>query len=107
MLGLSHRYREGIIHDMDIVPFMYYDIPNNNSDQIDLPLSLSLYSKYYTKFALLHPEDDPQLIIWTERERLKTFYSKNTLPQKEVWSRKRITKISGFGRKILTKFVLD
>ena len=41
------------------------------------------------------------------RERLKTFYSKNELPQKEVWSRKRITKISGFGRKILTKFELN
>lgn len=105
MLGICSLFREGIIHDLDILPFMYYDIPNNDSDQLDLPLSP--YSKYYTKFAPLHPDDDLQLIIQTERERLKTFYSKNALPLKEVWSRKRITKISGFGRKILTKYELN
>ena len=36
----------------------------------------------------LHPEDDPQMIIDTECEILKTFYTKNVLPQKEVWSPK-------------------
>ena len=40
MLGLSPLCCEGIIHDLDIVPIMYYDLPNNDSDQIDLPLSL-------------------------------------------------------------------
>lgn len=87
MLGPSPLYREGIVHDLDIVPFMYYDTPHNDSDQINLPLSP--YSRYYTKFAPLHLEDDPQLIIRTEREILKTFYSKNVLPQKEVWCRKK------------------
>ena len=105
MLGLSPLFWEGIIHDLDKVPFMYYEIPSNDSEQLDLPLSS--YIKYYTKFAPLHPEDDPQLIIWTEGERLKIFYSKNALPQKEVWSKKRITKIAGCGRKILTKFQLN
>ena len=61
MLGLSPLRCEGIIHDLDIVPFMYYDIPTIDSDQLNLPLSP--YSKYYTKFAPLHPNDVPQLII--------------------------------------------
>lgn len=30
MLGLSPLYREGIIHDLDIVPLMYYDIPTTD-----------------------------------------------------------------------------
>lgn len=84
---------------------MYFDLLNHDSYQIDLPLSP--YNKFYTKFTPLHPEDYPQLIIQTERERLQTFYSKNALPQKEVWSRKRITKISEFGWEILTMFELN
>ena len=95
MLGISPLYREGIQKDVDIVSFMYYNIPNTDSEQLNLPLSP--FSKFYTKFAPLHPEDGPQMIIWTERERPKTFYDNNSLPLKEVWSRKRITKISGFG----------
>ena len=47
------------------------------------------------------------MIIQTEHERLKTFYVKNALPFKEVWTRKRITKVNGFGRKILVKFELN
>lgn len=35
------------------------------------------------------------------------FYSKNALPFKDVWSNKRITQVSGFGRKILVKFELN
>lgn len=93
MLGLSPLYREGIIHDLDIVLFMYYDIPNNDSDQLDMPLSPD--NKYYTKFTPLHPEDNLKLIIQIECERLKTFYSMNAIPQKEALSRKRITKTQG------------
>lgn len=84
---------------------MYYDLKNQDSNQIDFPISP--YDKFYIKLAPLHPEDDPQMIIRTEREWLNTFYSKNALPQKKVWSRKRITKISGFGRKVLTQFELN
>ena len=84
---------------------MYYDLPTQDSDQLDLPISL--YDKFYIKFALMYPENDPQMIIRTERERLKTLYSLNTPTQKEVWSRKRTTKIYGFGRKVLTNFDLD
>lgn len=43
MLGLSALFHEGIIHDLDILPFIYYDLPNNELDQIDL--SLSPYNK--------------------------------------------------------------
>ena len=105
MLGLSPLSHEAIIHDLDIVLLMYYDIPKDDLEQIDLPLSP--YSMYYTKIAPLPPNDDPQLIIRTEHERLKSFYTKNALPQKEVWCRKRINEISGFARKVLTKFDLN
>lgn len=105
MLGISPLYRQRIIHDLDIVLFMYYDIPNNDLDQLDLPISP--YSKYYTKFAPLHLNDDPHFLIRTEREWLNNFYTKNDLPQKEVWSRKRITKISGCARKVLTNFNMN
>ena len=105
MRRLSLLCIEGIIHDLDILPFMYYDLPTQDSDQLDLPISP--YGKFYIKFAHLHLEDDPQMIIRTERERLKTLYSLNTPTQKGVWSRKRTTKIYGFGRKVLTNFDLD
>lgn len=42
-----------------------------------------------------------------ERERLRTLYSVNARPQKEVWCRKRITKIVGFSNKIKSKFGLN
>ena len=105
MRGISPLCREGILHDSDIVYFMYYDILTTDSEQLDLPLSP--YSKFYINFPPLHPNDDPEMIIRTERERLKTFYSKNAQPQKEVRTRKRITKISRFGRKILLKYELS
>ena len=105
MIWISPLCREGILKDVDIVPFMYYDIPNNDLEQLDLPFSP--FSKFYTKFAPLYPEDDPQMIIQTKHERLETFYAKNALPLKEFWSQKRITKISGLRRKIMTKFELN
>ena len=84
---------------------MYYDISSDDFEQLDLPLSP--FSKFYIKFAPLHPNDNLEFTIRTERERLKTFYAKNSLPLKEVWTRKKITKIYGYGRKILTKFELS
>lgn len=84
---------------------MYYDLPDQDSNYIDLPVSPN--GKFYTMFSPLHPEYDPQMIIKAERECLKTFYSKNTLPQNEIRSRKRITKMSGSGRKVLGKFDLN
>ena len=75
MRGISPICHEGILCDSDIVPFMYYDILTNDSEQLDLPLSP--YNKFYIKFAPLHPNDDPEMIIRIELERLKTFYSKN------------------------------
>lgn len=96
--------REGILKDVDIIPCIYYDIPSDNSEQLDLPLSP--FSRFYIKFTPLHPEDNPEVNLQTERERLKTFYTKIALPLKEVWSRKRITKITGYGRKILVKYEL-
>lgn len=84
MLGLSPLYKDGIIHEKDIVPFMYYDLPTQDSEQLDLPIPL--YGKLYIKFAPLHPEDDPQVITRIEKERLKTLYSLNAPPKKEVWS---------------------
>ena len=76
-----------------------------DADQLDLPISP--YGRYYIKFSPLHPYDDHQTIFRTERERSKTFYSVNAQPQKEVWSRKRITKISRFERKVQSKFDLN
>lgn len=105
MLGISPLFRDGIIHNLDIVPVMYYDIPPNDAEQLDLPFSP--YRKFYIKWTPLHPKDSQDLIIRTERERLKTFYTKNALPLKEVWPKKRITKIPGFGIKVLSKFELN
>ena len=102
MLGLSPLFHERIIHDLDIVPFMYYDLPTQDADQLDLPISP--YRRYYIKFSPLHPEDGPQRIVRTEKERLQTLYSVIAQPQKEEWSRKGVTKINGFGRKVLSKF---
>lgn len=94
MLGTSPLFREGIIHDLGIVSFMYYDLPIQDADQIDLPISP--FVRYYIKYAPLHPNDDHQIVIRTEREKLKTFYSINAQPKMEVWSRKKITRITGF-----------
>ena len=105
MRGISPLCREGILKAEEIIPCMYNDISPNDSEQLDLPLSP--FSKFYTKFSHLHSSDNPQTIIRTQRERLKTFYSKHAQPLKEVWSRKRITKVEGFGRKILVKFELN
>lgn len=76
---------------------MYYDQPTQDSDQIDL--TISPYGKFYITFAPLHPEDDPQVIVRTERERLKSFYSLNARPQirsvvseenyKDIWVQKK------------------
>ena len=73
---------------------MYFDLPSHDVDQLDLPISP--HGHYYINFAPLHPS-----------ERLRTFYSTNTQPQKEVWPRKRITKIVGHGRKVKGKFDLE
>ena len=105
MLGISPLFRQGIICDIHSVPFMYYDLPTQDVDQLDLPISP--HGRYYIKFASLNPTDDPQTIIRTKRERLRTFYSINAQPQKEVWSWKRITKIVGYGNKVQSKFDLD
>lgn len=82
MLGISPVFREVIIHDQYIMPFMYIDLPMQDLDQIDL--LISPFGKYYIKISPLHPNDDPQTIIRTERKILKTFYSVNARPQKEV-----------------------
>lgn len=84
---------------------MYYDLPTHDSDQIDLPISP--HGKFYIKFAPLHPNDDPQIIFKIEHEKLRTLYSVNALPKKEVWFRKRITKIISFGNKVQSKFDLN
>ena len=105
MHDISPLFREGILKDVDLVPFMYYDIPSDDFEQLDLPLSP--FSKFYIMFTHLHPNDNLKVTIRTERERLKTFYTQNALPLKEVWTRKKITKISGYGRKVLTKFELN
>ena len=64
-------------------------------DQTDLPISP--FRRFYSMFAAPHPDDDPHMIVRTEKERFKTFYSVNAQPQKEVWCGKRITKNYGFG----------
>lgn len=64
LLGISPLFRERIIHDLEIVPFIYIDLPTQDIDQIDHPISP--HRKFYIKFALLHPNDDPQTIIRTE-----------------------------------------
>lgn len=84
---------------------MYFDFPSQDSDKIDLPISS--FRKYYIKFAPLHPNDDAQTIIRIELERLSILYYVNALPQKEVWSWKRITNIVGFGNKVQSKFDLN
>ena len=61
MLGISPLFREGILHDIHIVPFMYFDLPTHDVDQLDL--TISPHGCYYIKFAPLHPSDDPQIII--------------------------------------------
>ena len=80
MLSLSPLCREGIIHDLDIVPFMYYDIPTNDSEQLDLPLSP--YNKFYIKFSPLHPNDAPELIVRNEREKIENFLFQECTPSK-------------------------
>ena len=57
MLGISPHCCKGITHDLDIVPFMYYDMPKNDLEQLDLPLCPD--NKFYIKFAPLHPNDAP------------------------------------------------
>ena len=52
MLGLSPLCRDRIIHDLDIVPFMYYNLPTHDLDQLDL--SISPYDKFYINFGPLH-----------------------------------------------------
>ena len=61
---------------------MHYDLPTQDAGKIDLSISPHWY--LYTKYAPLHPNDDPQIIIRTERDRLRTLYSVNVRPQKEV-----------------------
>lgn len=65
MLGLSTLCHEGIIHGLDIVAFMYYDLPMQDTDQLNL--LISPYGRYYIKFAPLHPNDDPRMIVIIER----------------------------------------
>lgn len=57
MRGISPLYHEGILRKHEIIPFMYYDVPTNDSEQLHLPLSR--YNKYYITFAPLHPNDNP------------------------------------------------
>ena len=87
------------------MPFMYFDLPTQDVDQLDLPISP--YGRFSIKLAALHPNDDPQTIILTEHDRLSTFYSTNERTQKEVWSQKRITKIVCYGRKVQSVFDVD
>lgn len=97
MMGISRLFRKVILHDIIFMPFMYFDLPINDANQFELPISP--HGCYYINFSPLHL-DDPQTIIRTECERLRTFFSTNPGPQKEVWSQKRITKILAYGRKL-------
>lgn len=73
------KYCLKVCINMAISPFMYYDLPTQDVDQLDLPISP--HGHFYIKKALLYSNDDPQIIIRTERERLRTFYSVNARPQ--------------------------
>lgn len=80
MLGTSPLSQEGIIHDINFLPFIYFDIPTQDANQLRFPIVS--YGCYYIKSTPLDPTDDPETIIRTYHERLRTFYSTNAWPPK-------------------------
>lgn len=84
---------------------MSYDLPISDVDQLDL--LRSPHAQFYIKFSPFHPNEDIETVIRIERERLKSFYATNALPEKQVWSKQRITQISGCRMKVLRKFGFD
>ncbi|CAI9296954.1 unnamed protein product [Lactuca saligna] len=50
MLRISPLFREWILLDIHFVPFMYFDFPIDDADQLDIPISP--HRRYYIKFDL-------------------------------------------------------
>lgn len=61
MLDIYPFFREGILHDINYVPFMSFPILENDLDQLGLPISP--HGGFYVKFTPLHPSDDLHIII--------------------------------------------
>lgn len=57
MLGISPLFREGVIHNIHFVPFMNYDLPTQDVEQLDLPIYP--HGHFCIRYAPLHPTNDP------------------------------------------------
>lgn len=94
-----------MIYNDKFVPHQIYSLPSNDFEKIHLPISP--HGRLYVKFDPLHPSNDKDTLVWTDRERLNTFYTTNALPQEKTLSKYKITKFSCLGTKILRKFGQD